>query len=164
MISSATISPCGTWRYTLTRARGPAPALPVWVMLNPSTADAVVDDPTIRSISRLMRAHDGFVVVNLFGWRSPSPAALRQAWRNGTDVIGPDNDTQVFAAVTAARAQDLPVVAAWGAHPMAQIGAARLLPRLQTGPLWCVGENRDGSPKHPLYVAAATPLQRWVPA
>src|SRR5437870_2889354 len=85
----AKISDCGRYRYTLTRRVGVGGPL-VWVMLNPSTADAEVDDPTIRRVMKFTEASDcGLaIVVNLFALRSPSPKALR----GHADPVGPDND------------------------------------------------------------------------
>src|SRR5438552_14460864 len=72
----AEISPCGTWRYGL--GRGWDPALPVlgWIMLNPSTADAKINDQTIRRVMTISRAagYGAAWVANLFALPSPSPA------------------------------------------------------------------------------------------
>ncbi len=77
-------------------------------MLNPSRADAFGDDPTLRSCLQFAQRWDyaALTVVNLFGYCTPHPTALKQA----VDPVGPKNDAYVMAAV--ARADR--VVLAWG--------------------------------------------------
>lgn len=128
-----------------------------WIMLNPSTADDTVDDPTIRKVIRLSTAH-GFsdlIVVNLFAARSTRPKHLREM----VDPVGPENDMWVSDAIEEADA----VVVAWGAHdlrwslqPELVLGRLRNLRRSQR--LLCCGTNGDGSPKHPCYLPNDTQL------
>jgi hypothetical protein len=113
------------YRYRLALARTWGPQAPmVCVMLNPSTASAVEDDPTIRRVQRFARREGcggGIVVVNLFAFRSTDPRALDSC----PDPVGADNDA-VIAAVLAANPAG-PVVAAWGRtrwpeHPGERVG------------------------------------------
>jgi len=85
----AVISPCGLYRYSLTRTWSAALPLP-FVMLNPSTADADIDDPTIRRCMAFARREHagGIIVANVFAYRATSPADLWKA----TDPFGPWND------------------------------------------------------------------------
>src|SRR5262249_62207047 len=78
---AAGFSRCGRYRYWLTRTWDAARPAVCWLMLNPSTADAARDDPTIRRCIGLARrwGHGGIVVVNLFAWRAPDPAAPARA-------------------------------------------------------------------------------------
>jgi hypothetical protein len=156
---TAILSLCGTYRYLLTRTwdanRSPA----CWVMLNPSTADATQDDPTIRRCVGFARdwGCGGIVVVNLFAFRATDPAALRTA----PDPIGPDNDNHIRRAVTIGGAT---VVCAWGAHGTL-LGRGRsvadLIRSLGVVPQ-CLGTTRDGQPRHPLYVPSARALEAYL--
>jgi hypothetical protein len=123
-------------------------------MLNPSTADDVRDDPTIRRCIGLSRAwgFGGIDVVNLYGLRATDPADLRAA----RDPVGADNDGAIARAARRADA----VFAAWGIHAdEARVTAVR---RLLAGcALWCLGRTRDGHPRHPLYVPGAVRPERW---
>src|SRR5450755_1416997 len=87
---SAVFSADRTYRYRLTRTWGSSGSHAVWVMLNPSTADALADDPTIRRCTGFSRALglDGLVVVNLFALRATEPRELRRH----PEPAGPAND------------------------------------------------------------------------
>ena len=152
----AVLSPCRTYRYRLTRhwRAGWQDDAIVWVMLNPSTADETLDDPTIRRCIGFSKAWGagGMHIVNLFAFRSTDPAALARA----DDPVGPDNDEWMHETVTGwlppeyASGQRT-VVAAWGAHPFAVERAAHCFRTLATDWL-CLGTTKDGHPRHPLYV------------
>lgn len=116
---TADLSPCGRYRYTLTRTWDLTLPRVCWVMLNPSTADATRDDPTIRRVLGFSRAwgFGSLVVVNLFAFRTPSPEALALALRSGTDVWGPWNLLRVEESVCTSPM----VVAAWGSNPLAKV-------------------------------------------
>src|SRR4029079_19593153 len=106
----AVMSPCGRYRYRLTRVWDESRPAVCWVMLNPSTADAVKDDPTIRRGSSFSWSWGagGLVVVNLFAFRATNPADLLDA----PDPVGPENDAHVRDAAKGAGL----VMAAWGVH------------------------------------------------
>lgn len=152
---SASFSPDRRYRYRLDRRWSDhAPAV-VWVMLNPSAADANCDDPTIRRVIALSRAwgYGGCTVVNLFGWRAVRPRDLAAA----VDPVGPGNRRAVACALDEAADHGV-IVAGWGAWraPGVPVDAAvrRLLAaarRRDVRPV-AVARNRDGSPRHPLYV------------
>ena len=144
-------SDCGTYRYSLTRnlpliVRWIKPA--IFIMLNPSTADAQNDDPTIRRcISFAMREQcSTLTIVNLFALRATDPRVLK----NHPDPIGPRND-EVIAELLRHNNASIRV-AAWGSHPFARERGRQLLSK--HGPLICLGTTKDGSPRHPLYVKA----------
>jgi hypothetical protein len=146
--SSAVISPDGVYRYQLRRQWGDDLTCG-FVMLNPSTADADVDDPTIRRCLGFARGwgYDALIVVNLFALRATDPKRLK----THPDPIG-DNDRHIAAAV---REMDM-VICAWGAHPLAAKRATKvetILRRYRACPeICCLGKTRDGAPRHPLYV------------
>lgn len=140
----------GEHRYLLWRVWDDALPRLLWVMLNPSTAGETEDDPTIkRCISFSQRwGYGGLDVANLFALRATDRRELRRA----ADPIGPENDR--YIAEAAARASG--IIVAWGEHG-GYMGRARavlaLLARYTTQPLHCLGVTKNGSPRHPLYVA-----------
>ena len=151
--SHAIISSCGRYRYTLTRGWSAGTAM-AFVMLNPSTADAMIDDPTIRRCISFARreGHGTLHVVNLFAIRSPSPAAIiREA-----DPVGPDNLRHIAATIDASQE----VVVAWGAHPLAERQeqvVMKFITDYGHTPK-CLGLTKNDHPRHPLYVRADAPL------
>lgn len=90
---AAQLSDCGTYRYRLSRHWDVTRAALVYVMLNPSTADAEVDDQTIKRCMHYARREEfgGIEVLNLYALRSPYPAAL---WAH-PDPVGPENDAHL---------------------------------------------------------------------
>jgi hypothetical protein len=160
--SHANISPCGVYRYTLSRppeAEYDAPALVV-IMLNPSTADASANDATINRLRAFTRAwgRGGFVVWNLYAYRSKNPHDLRLT----PDPVGPDNDYWLHALLTKDGVSH--VLCAWGAGalPLRVREVVNVLQRTDTKML-CLGVTADGSPRHPLYVLGDTKLEIWKP-
>jgi hypothetical protein len=83
---SARLSECGTWRYYLARHWAPKGEALAFVMLNPSTADATVDDPTIRRCIGFARrdGYAGLVVVNLFALRSTESSTCGRSYLAST--------------------------------------------------------------------------------
>lgn len=157
-MNKAVLSRCKTYRYQLERhASGHAPnGTLLWVMLNPSTADAEQDDPTIRRVIDFTRRF-GFrdlIVVNLFALRATDPKELAKA----DDPEGPQNGHYVIEAWKRSSA----VVAAWGASMPAKWkreppGVMKLF---EGRSIWCLGVNdSDGSPKHPLMLAKTTQVE-----
>ena len=156
MRRDADISLCGRYRYSLRRTWGDADPL-VFVMLNPSTADAEKDDPTIRRCNGLARreGYSGIVVVNVSPYRATDPRDL--AGLDDMTLTGGEWAASRVGAALDGRAG--PVVVAWGAHPLAR----RLWRSLPLGGerLVCLGVTKDGSPRHPLYVRSDAPLVPW---
>jgi hypothetical protein len=154
--SDAWISKCGLYRYLLTRTWGEGQPV-TWVMLNPSTADASLDDPTIRrciAFSRLW-GYGGLRVVNLFAYRATNPKLLPKV----ADPVGPDNNQAIRDAVNGCD-----IVAAWGkGGSLRERDIAVLNNILDDREILCLGMNGDGSPKHPLYLAAQTRLVPYRP-
>ena len=156
----AIISPCGLYRYTLVRLWDKdKPYLP-FVMLNPSTADATKDDPTIRRcISFAQReGAGGIVVVNLYAFRSTDPKVLRTV----PEPVGPLNKTAIFDAATTAAEAGMPVICAWGAHGITPAASDALRKAREFGAvLACLGKTAGGHPRHPLFVRADQPLELY---
>lgn len=160
MNKAAVLSNDRRYRYELTRSWAPEKGRICWVMLNPSTAAEDFDDPTIR---RCLRFTDGFlkgelIVVNLCAYRATNPRDLLDV--DPTMAVGPDNGEYMYKAL---KTSDI-VIAAWGCVAPALARWADYVVKLakkEEIEFKCLGYNGDGSPKHPLYVAADRPLVPW---
>lgn len=145
----ASISGCGRYRYMLARWWGDGDRLQ-FVMLNPSTADAEVDDPTIRRCVGFARTlgFDGIGVFNLYAYRATKPADL---WRCDEPTGGQRNDDLLREVLRQSKVN--PVVAAWGVNAKPDRVAAFMSWRGSEGVL-ALGLTKDGAPRHPLYLRA----------
>lgn len=155
--AKAILSPDRRYRYWLDRHWGSSGTHATWIMLNPSTADALEDDPTVRRCTAFTKAWglDGLIIVNLFALRATDPRALVRH----PDPVGPSNDEFIRDAVFPWTV----VVAAWGAHRMADRRSADVtaILRERAGDVGCLGLTRDGYPRHPLYVPGDTELSEY---
>jgi hypothetical protein len=153
---TAHISDCGQYRYLLRRdiparmwGTGDDACEAVFVMLNPSTADASVDDPTIRRCIGFATAwgRTGLTVANLYALRSTSPKAL---WQH-RDPVGPENDRWLSALANPNMGGE--IICAWGANARPdRVTSFRELMREHGAKLYCLGTTKDGAPRHPLYL------------
>ncbi|PXV54183.1 hypothetical protein SAMN04487785_11438 [Dyella jiangningensis] len=151
--TDAIISDCGRYRYILYRQWDASCDSLVFCMLNPSTADASQDDPTIRRCIGFAKAngYGGIVVVNLFAFRATDPKKIPLEL---VVAMGPNN---VMHMREAAKGRD--VVAAWGANPLASVTRPALqLLHAYANRVLCLGCTKAGAPRHPLYVAGEQPL------
>lgn len=153
--SDAKISDCGNYRYWLTRIWDRSKPLLIWVMLNPSIADADADDPTVRRCIAFAKAwgYGGIIIVNLYALRSTDPKAL---WKH-PDPIGPDNDLELDTAAY----RGAMVMLAWGANAPKERATevARILWNACLAAeirIAVLGWTKAGAPRHPLYVRADT--------
>jgi hypothetical protein len=153
MLRSADLSTCGQYRYSLTREWSQSGGLVLFIGLNPSTADAMKDDPTIRRCASFAEAwgYGGLLMANLFAYRATDPADMLDV----LDPVGPTNDACLRRMASKARL----VVAAWGTHGThlgrdAQVRA--MLPRLHYLRL-----TKDGHPGHPLYLPGHLTPTLW---
>lgn len=156
--ATATFNGARTHRYQLTRTWDPDRAPMVFVLLNPSTADAFVPDPTITRCRKRARRENagGLVVVNLFALRSTDPAVLA----DHPNPIGRSNNRLIVEAVQDAAV----VIAGWGVHGQLHgrdMEVMALLDAVLGVELMCLGRNKNGSPKHPLYVRGDQPLEPY---
>ena len=145
--SGATFSQCGQYRYALWRRWDEGKSTVMFIMLNPSKADAECNDATIR---RCLGFADswGFgslLVGNLFAWKATKPADLKAAERAGKEIVGPCNDDALEVMVK--RAQK--VIAAWGNHGVLQNRSHELREKLR-GQLYYLKLNKTCEPAHPL--------------
>lgn len=155
----------GEYRYLLWRglgSGGPAGRI-LWVMLNPSTATAKENDPTVRKVIGFSRRW-GYAearIVNLFALRSTDPKALR----THPAPLGPRNDATLTEECQRADA----IILAWGGNADRKGSAVRdraLVvwrsivehPEFEISgtPLWHLGLTKGGMPKHPLMLGYDT--------
>lgn len=138
------------YRYLLSRTWDVFLPRMVWIMLNPSTADHEIDDPTILACMDFARRNGcgGILVVNLFAFRSPHPKVMLAA----EDPIGPENDTYILGAVRGAVPVGGMVIAAWGTNGAYLDRDLQVVDLLERSGLqvMCFGKTKDGHPKHPL--------------
>jgi hypothetical protein len=163
MQNDCSFSACRDYRYTLLHqwdelfARRRA----LFICLNPSTADEGQLDPTltrIKAFCQRLEANE-FLMLNSFAYRATAPKDMMAV----ADPVGPDNDRHIQQAIQQAYALNqgsLDIVCGWGNHGLHMDRQAAILqllapfrewPQLQ---LFCLGKNTNGTPKHPLYIAA----------
>lgn len=157
--SSAVISRCGRYRYRLERQWGATPAI-CWIMLNPSTADANQDDPTIRRCMGFARSWGagGIVVVNLFAYRATDPNNLWEASAKCNivgETSGPfrpmfDNLNDYHIATATAQCR---TIAAWGTLGNTNERDQQVIELIRPARIECLGTTKDGYPKHPVRLA-----------
>ena len=153
-VRDALISPCGLYRYWLLRRWADGPLL-LFIMLNPSKADAAIDDTTIRRCTTFALAHGygGFYVVNLYAFRATLPSDLKRAGY----PVGPDADEHIQRLLVSC--QD--VCVAWGADAAGlarPVEVMRMLRAAGRDPL-CLGVTRGGHPLHPSRLPSDRRLQ-----
>jgi hypothetical protein len=154
--SVALYSDCERYRYALTRVWADGPTA-LFVMLNPSTATEVQNDPTVERCERRARAlgFGGFRVTNIFAWRDTDPRKMRAA----ADPVGPDNDAAILDGADWADR----IICAWGTHGahLTRGPTVEALLRDTGHPLHHLGLTKDGHPKHPLYIAYTQQPEAW---
>jgi hypothetical protein len=156
--SSAVYSPCAQFRYMLTREWAPAQGRALFVMLNPSTATEMHNDPTVERCERRARAlgFGAFRVCNIFAFRATDPRVMRAA----PDPVGPLND----AAIAESAVWADQIICAWGTHGahLHRGAQVEMLLRATGQPLWHLGLSKQGHPKHPLYIGYSVQPVRWI--
>lgn len=168
----AVLSSCGLYRYALWRFwegshQADAHRAVVFIGLNPSTADASQDDPTIRRCRRFARdwGYPGMIMLNLFAYRATDPVAMKAFFRQGGDAVGPENDQvlRTYHQNIQAYMGSGPyidgkkpglVLFAWGADGDFMGRATTVVAMLKEG--YCLGKTRMGFPRHPLYVHSSS--------
>lgn len=131
----------------------------LWVGLNPSFADAEVDDLTVKKVcgfSRRWGSTGGVFFGNLFGLRSTDPSALL----THRDPIGPFNDTHLFAQAELVASSGGRLIVAWGDGGELHGRGVQVAAKLAQfrAPLLCLGHTKAGHPKHPSRLGYDTPL------
>lgn len=155
--STAVYSDCERYRYALTRTWDDQGQRVLFVMLNPSTATEIQNDPTVERCERRARAlgFGAFRVCNIFAWRDTDPRKMRAAPK----PVGPEND----ASITESCAWADTILCAWGSHGehLDRGPEVERLMRATKKPLFHLGLTKAGHPRHPLYIAYATKPEPW---
>ena len=153
----AKISDCGRYRYNLYRQWAHAGQILGFIMLNPSTANATVNDQTIRKCMGFAQVHGyvGVYIVNLFAWRATDPMDLLLV----SDPVGPDNDQEILMMLNG-RADT--IVCAWGNHGDLNGRDTEVITLIQKvgKPIYSFGLTKSAQPKHPLMLSYKTRLKR----
>jgi len=147
MKKSAVFSDCKKYRYTLSRYWDQSKGYAMFICLNPSTADAEKDDPTVRRCINYSKewGYGGFCMTNLFGFRATDPKIMLAE----QNPIGPKNTDWIESLACAA---DI-IIAAWGfmGSHQGRASAVVTLPGLKEK-LHFLALTKDGEPRHPLYL------------
>lgn len=146
-VSGAKFSDCGKYRYALWRKWDSTKPFIMFIGLNPSTATAIMDDPTIRRVKRFAKdwGYGGVYMANLFAFVTPYPEEL-------LTCEDPIKDNDMWLITIGSKCKD--VLFAWGSFKEAKDRAKQVSEMFPSA--ICLGLTKDGSPKHPLYVAAKT--------
>ena len=143
-------------RFELTRRWGAGPGL-LFIMLNPSTATELANDPTVERCEQRARrwGYPAFIVANVFAFRATRPADLKRA----ADAVGPGND----AVLSTLARQAGQAICAWGLHG-AHLGrgaGVEAMLRREGLALWHLGLTKGGHPRHPLYLSYDRQPEPW---
>jgi len=163
----AQLSSCGRYRWALGRPILPpqhAAGVMLFIMLNPSTADASQDDPTINRCRgfAMREAVTELVVCNLSAWRATKPADLWENYLPHWWKRQGENSRHIKRRMQRATT----IVVAWGANGDRPefndiIASIRLNADRLKKPLLCLGTTKTGQPRHPLYIPADLPFTEW---
>jgi hypothetical protein len=146
----------GPYRYWLRRQWSDGPLL-LWILLNPSIADAIINDPTVRRVIGFSQrfGYGAAMILNLFAFRATSPGDLLDAY----DPVGPRNDEIISEHILDA---DL-AICAWGAmHKRLRWRLKDVAPLLDGPLLKCLGRTKAGDPRHPLYLPNTADRVPWM--
>jgi hypothetical protein len=143
MRKKAFFSDCGKYRYQLYRIWNESLPLAMCIGLNPSTANSDDDDPTITRLIGILKSngYGGFHMMNLYGLISPHPEDI-------TAHPNPEGDTNKWIFNVRQLCQD--VIFCWGNFKQAQYRGKKMAQKYPEA--LCFGKNKNGSPKHPLYL------------
>lgn len=158
MLTGARFSDDKKYRYLLWRTWNVNKLPMVFIMLNPSTADAVKNDPTVERCERRARAagYGGLVVANIFALRSTDPKRLYSVG----DPVGVKNDAEIIQAAMGSGM----VICAWGDHgDLGGRGTHVMMMLRERGVrIFHIGRNKSGHPRHPLYVSYKVQPKEWL--
>jgi hypothetical protein len=153
--SGAIFDATGDYRYTLWREWDERRSRVAIVMLNPSVADEMQNDPTIRRCIEFARSwgYGSVEIVNLFAYCTPYPKELS----NATEPIGIENDRYLRQASNRSRG----LVFAWGNWGYLRSRDRQVCKLLARVERYCLGLTRTGQPRHPLYLPRDTQLMPY---
>lgn len=166
MKRTAVLSECGTFRFQLTRglerkewSTTLAGGFVAWVLNNPSTADADIDDPTSRRCWAFTQAwgYGNMMIVNTNPFRATDPVRARNSMPHERILVANDSWLRY------AQGQSPLVVCGWGdkANPELALRAVKVLHAV--GPLHVLGVTQAGNPRHPLYQPGDLKPTLWRP-
>ena len=162
MAQGAIISACSKYRYSLWRIWNTNIGYVIFIGLNPSTADAREDDPTIRRCIGFAKnwGFGGIYMLNLFAFRATSPKELKKA----DNPIGPRNNKFLIGHIKHNGLN----IACWGVQGSFMNREKTVIGLLGRNNLSCLGLTQTGHPKHPLYLKKDTKvigyrrIEQWV--
>jgi hypothetical protein len=119
----------------------------IFILLNPSTADATNDDPTIERCIDFAKTwgYGSLEVVNLFAYRATSPSELLHC----DDPVGTENDMYILKAAEGASK----IILGWGNDCSFSTRDEEVLKLLKRYKMDCLIKNNTGKPRHPLYIS-----------
>lgn len=152
----AAFSGCDQFRYLLQIVWDDQRPLCQFIGLNPSTADEMKDDPTLRRCKAFARGWGcgGLMMTNLFAYRATSPAVMKTQ----PSPIGQDNDAWILWAASQAHL----IICAWGNNGEFKGRDFQVLHLLESRFLNCLRLTGAGQPEHPLYIPAPTQPIRYI--
>ena len=140
---SAVFSPCRKYRYSLTRSWNSAEGYVLFIGLNPSIADEIIDDPTLIRCINFAKdwGYGGLIMVNLFAYMSTHPKDLKKAKL----PIGKNNNKHILKNHQKSQL----TIAAWG-NDGSLLKRDKEVLKIINNPM-CLNINKSGQPAHPLY-------------
>jgi hypothetical protein len=160
--SGALFSKCFKYRFLLWRRWSNGAKFLVFLMLNPSTADEIKNDPTVARCEKRARdwGYDGLYVLNIFAFRSTDPSGLLEV----DDPVGNGNNKMILHIVTMVREAGGKVICAWGKHGKILNRGKRVVKALRKEKvkLHYLKLNNDGFPSHPLYLSFELKPREWI--
>jgi len=153
ILKSAIFSDDGKYRYALWRVWNINRPMLMQIGLNPSKAGAEINDPTVtRNMIRSYNCgYGGLFQANLYAYVSTVPEVLL----GDGDFIGEFTDDYMRRMISMSSRQ----LCGWGSFPPVAKRAATVLAMLKEP--YCLGINKDGQPKHPLYISYDSPMVRY---
>lgn len=156
--SGATFSACRRWRYLLWRRWDEEKPIANFLMLNPSTADENLLDPSCSRARDFAErwGYGALIVTNLFAWRATDPEAMKAS----SEPVGRSNNQAILRSAR----QSGVVVCAWGNNGSHLDRAATVVANLRGAgvPLHALKITAEGQPSHPLYLPAKLQAVRWL--
>ena len=146
-------------RYFKPKKEGVLDEYLYWIMLNPSTATKNEDDRSVRKCTEIAKRldYDGCVILNLFALRSTDPNELYKHPK----PIGEFNDLYLLLITSI----PVTIVCAWGNHGLFQDRYKKIINLIKESQVdlkvKCIGKNKSGMPKHPLYARTDSLLQDY---
>jgi hypothetical protein len=158
VLSTAIYSPCKKYRYSLTRASLNSEASVLFILLNPSTATEITNDPTVLrcQVRANMLGYQSFRVCNLFAFRTKTPKIMK----NYPNPVGPQNDIIIQESILWATQ----VICAWGNHGNYLNRNKDILEMIAMSGVkaYHLGLTEANQPRHPLYLSYSQKLVRWI--